>query len=96
MKIAAMVLGIIGALMMLVFGTLGFGVGNILNSTGGGGGGLKFASLALPIFSLIGAGIVLSTPKVGASFMGVSAIGFIAILGFNFFTIFFNFFKFNE
>lgn len=48
---------------------------------------MKFLSIALPVGALIGAGIVKAKPLIGAALMAVAAIGFVMILGFNFFSM---------
>lgn len=88
MKTGALVLGIIGGLIALLYGFLGYSLGSFVGATGQEGGGLiKFLSLALPIAALIGAGIVKAKPLIGAILMAVAAVGFVIILGFNFFSL---------
>ncbi len=79
MKVGALILGIIGGLIALSIGYFGFSLGSLA-----GDGLLKFISLAIPIASLIGAGIVMSKPALGATLMGFSAFGLVFVLGFNF------------
>jgi len=87
MKVAALILGIIGGLIALTFGFLGFGLGAMANAANAGGGGLKVVSIAVPVVALIGAGFVMAMPVLGALMMGGAAIAFIAILGFGTFTM---------
>ncbi len=47
----------------------------------------KLLSLALPIAALVGAGMVKAKPGIGAALMAVAALGFVLILGFNFFSL---------
>jgi hypothetical protein len=82
MKTGALVLGIIGGLVALIFGLLGYGLGSMAGS-----GGLKVVSIALPVAALFGAGMVMAKPVIGAALMAVGAIGFVLILGFNFFSL---------
>ena len=83
MKIAALILGILGGLVSLSYGLLGFGLGSIVQ----GGGGLKFVSIAVPIAALVGAGLSLSKPMVAAILMGASAVVFVLVIGFNVFSL---------
>jgi len=85
MKTGALVLGIIGGLVALLYGLLGYGLGSLVG--GAEGAGLKLLSIALPVAALIGAGIVTAKPVIGAALMAIGAIGFVLILGFNFFTL---------
>lgn len=88
MKVGAMVLGIIGGLISLVYGLVGFGLGSLANVGGAGAGSsLKILSIGLPIAALIGAGMVMAKPVIGAALMGIAAIGFVLVLGFNFFSL---------
>lgn len=88
MKTGALVLGIIGGLIALLYGTFGYGVGSFLSSAGAQEGGImKLLSVGLPIAALVGAGMVKARPAAGALLMGGSAIALIAILGFNFFSL---------
>ena len=83
MKVGALILGILGGLVSLSIGFIGYGLGSMTS----GGGGLQFFSIALPIVALIGAGIVMSKPVVGAGLMAAAAVGLILVLGFNFFSL---------
>jgi hypothetical protein len=89
MRTGALVLGILGGLAALFFGTIGYGVGSFFNAAGATneGGTLQLFSVALPVVALIGAGIVKAKPMVGAALMGGSAIGIVLIMGFNFFSL---------
>lgn len=53
----------------------------------GAGAGLKIVSLGLPIAALVGAGMVMAKPIIGAALMGIAAVGLVLILGFNFFSL---------
>ena len=48
---------------------------------------MKLISVALPVAALIGAGIVKASPGIGACLMAAAAVGFLFILGFNFFSM---------
>jgi len=89
MKVGALILGILGGLIALSYGVLGFGLGSIASSGNQQGSGalLQFVSLAVPIAALVGAGIVLSKPAIGAALMGGSAVVLVLLLGFNFFSL---------
>ena len=89
MKVGALVLGIIGGIIALIFGLFGYGIGSLADvGEAGAGATLKFLSLGLPIAGLIGAGIVITKPIIGAVLMGLAAVGIVLILGFNFFSLF--------
>ncbi len=88
MKSGAMVLGIIGGLIALIYGFVGFGLGSLADAGQAGSGTMvKFLSLVLPIAALIGAGMVKSKPVVGAVLMALAGLGFVLVLGFNFFSL---------
>ena len=88
MKTGAMVLGIIGGLIALIYGLVGYGIGSLGSAVGAEGSGMvKLVSIALPIAALIGAGMVKAKPVIGAALMAIGAIGFVLILGFNFFSL---------
>jgi len=83
MKTGALVLGIIGGLVALLYGLIGYGLGSLAE----GAGPLKLLSIALPVAALSGAGMVKAKPIIGAVLMAIAAIGFVLILGFNFFSL---------
>ena len=88
MKTGALVLGIIGGLIALIYGLIGYGLGSLGSVAGAEGAGLvKFISIGLPVAALIGAGMVKAKPIIGAPLMAIAAIGFVLILGFNFFSL---------
>lgn len=90
MKTGALVLGIIGGLVALLYGQLGYVLGSIVDAGeagAGGGGAMKLLSIGLPIAALVGAGMVKAKPVIGAALMAIAAIGFVLILGFNFFSL---------
>jgi hypothetical protein len=86
MKTGALVLGIIGGLVALLYGLLGYGLGSLAGGAAGAGL-LKLLSIALPVAALIGAGMVKAKPVIGAALMAIGALGFVLILGFNFFSL---------
>ena len=88
MKTGALVLGIIGGLVALLYGLLGYGLGSLADAgEAGSGGAVKLLSIGLPIAALVGAGMVKAKPIIGAALMAIAAIGFVLILGFNFFSL---------
>lgn len=88
MKTGALVLGIIGGLVSLIYGLLGYGMGSIFDAgQAGAGTGAKLLSIGLPVAALVGAGMVKAKPVIGAALMAIAAIGFVLILGFNFFSL---------
>jgi len=88
MKTGALVLGIVGGLIALIYGLVGYGIGSLGSSAGAEGAGLvKLLSIGLPVAALIGAGMVKAKPVIGAVLMAIAAIGFVLILGFNFFSL---------
>lgn len=88
MRTGALVLGIIGGLIALAYGLLGFGIGSLADAGEAGSGQmLKLFSIGLPVAALVGAGIVKAKPEIGAVLMAISAAGFVLVLGFNFFTL---------
>jgi len=88
MKVGSLVLGIIGGLIALIFGLVGYGIGSMADvGEAGAGATLKILSLGLPIAALIGAGIVITKPIIGAALMGLAAVGLVLFLGFNFFSL---------
>ncbi len=88
MKTGALVLGIIGGLVALIYGLVGYGLGSIADvGQAGAGAGIKFLSIGLPVAALIGAGMVKAKPIIGAALMAIAAIGFVLIIGFNFFSL---------
>jgi hypothetical protein len=81
MRVAALIFGILGGIIALAIGQLGFALGSLI-----GFQELKALSFIVPVVALIGAGVVLPVPLLGAALMALSGIIFILILGFNFFT----------
>lgn len=88
MKTGALILGIIGGLVALAYGLLGYGLGSIADAGEAGSGGvLKLFSIGLPVAALLGAGMVKAKPAIGSALMAISAVGFLIVLGFNFFSL---------
>lgn len=82
MKVGALVVGIIGGLVALLYGVVGYGFGSM-----GDAGDVKLVSVGLPVAAIVGAGLVMAKPIVGAVLMAIAAAGFIVIFGFNFFSL---------
>jgi hypothetical protein len=76
MRIASLVIGIIGAIVLLLICWVGFMIGSVAHSDQ-----YKIISTTLPILALVGVGTVMSKPVVGASLMAASVIGFLAWVG---------------
>jgi hypothetical protein len=75
-----------GLFAMLV-GLFGYGMGGIASATGKGGGALfQIVSIAIPIAALVGAGVSLTSPVPAGVLLLASAVGIVAVFGFNFFT----------
>ncbi len=88
MKTGALILGIIGGLVALSYGLLGFGLGSLADASQAGSGAVfKLLSIGLPVAALVGGGMVKAKPVVGAALMAIAAIGIVLILGFNFFSL---------
>ena len=84
MKVGAIVLGIIGGLIALIYGGVGFGLGSLADAADAGSGLItKIQSIGIPITALVGAGIVMAQPVIGAALMAVSAVAILVLLGFN-------------
>lgn len=87
MKIGALVVGILGALAALLYGVFGFGLASLADAGREGSGTLvKILSVGVPLAALVGAGVVMSRPMLGAVLMGGSALALLLVLGFNFFS----------
>jgi hypothetical protein len=82
MHIGAAILGILGGLVALSYGWLGYGLGAM-----GSNSAMQFLSIAIPLLALVGGGVVASKGMIGAAMMGIATLGIILLLGFNFFTL---------
>lgn len=85
-----MVLGIMGGVIALLIGSLGYGltstVSYLATSTDNPSGAeemefYSIAAIALPIVALVGAGLALRNPLISAVLMAASALGMLAIFG---------------
>src|SRR4051794_29865658 len=88
MRVAALILGILGGLFGLGAALYGFGIGLFVSAGGAEGPGavVQVISLASPICAFVGAGVVLRRPATGAVLMILSAFGLWLIFGFGFLT----------
>ena len=88
MRVGALIVGIIGGLIALTYGLLGYGLGSLADAgEAGAGSGMKIVSIGVPILALVGAGMVMAKPVIGAVLMGASAVVVVLLLGFNFFSL---------
>jgi len=85
-----MILGIIGGVIALLVGAVGYSatstLGSLSNSVGYQEGAssmqfYSFAAIALPIVGLIGGGIAGKNPQLSAGLMGLSAVGILWVFG---------------
>lgn len=85
-----MVLGIMGGVIALLIGSLGYGltstVSYLATSTDNPSGAeemefYSIAAIALPIVALVGAGLALRNPLISAVLMAASALGMLAVFG---------------
>jgi hypothetical protein len=77
----AMILGILGGIFGLFIGMFGYGLG-----AAAGAGTFQLISIAIPIASIVGGGMVKGKTVIGAGLMALSTVGMFFIFGFNFFT----------
>ncbi len=93
---AGMILGIIGGVIALLVGAVGYSASSALGSLSSGIGyepGASSAqfysimSLVLPVAGLLGGGIVGRNAQIGAGLMGLSAVGILWAFGLSFLSI---------
>lgn len=83
MKSGAMVIGIIGGLVALIYGLISYSVGGLFDTVGADGGAFyKLLGVGLPICALVGAGMAKSNPSTAAVLMGIPAVGILLVIGF--------------
>ena len=87
MKTGALVLGIIGGLVALFLGMVGYGISGLADVTDGTGGIFRFWRIVLQVTALIGGGILKAKPIIGSALMAVAAVGIVLVLGFHFFSL---------
>lgn len=89
MKVTAIILGIIGGLLFLLFALVGHSVGGLVSFGGDSGTGsmIKVASWGLPIMALVGAGVVTVQPIVAAVLLAVPAAALMWMFRIGFFTL---------
>ncbi|CAB4243011.1 conserved membrane protein of unknown function [Methylacidimicrobium sp. AP8] len=84
MRIGALVVGLLGGLVSLAYGLLGYGLASLAESGyPASAAGVKILSVAVPLAALAGAGMVLAKPLLGGLLMGAAAGVFVCLLGFN-------------
>lgn len=86
MKTGALILGILGGLWLMAYGLIGFALGGLASEGGAQSGAgllLQFFSVAVPILSLVGAGLATTRPKVAGGLMGLSGLAVLVVFGFN-------------
>lgn len=75
MRVGALILGILGGLIALSYGFLGYGLGSLADvGQAGAGSGMKIISLVVPVGALVGAGMVMTKPLIGASLMAFAVV----------------------
>lgn len=75
MRVGAMVIGVIGALVALLYGIFGYAVGGMFDlGSAQAGTQARTLSVVLPVVALVGAGVVMAKPLVGAILMAVAAV----------------------
>jgi hypothetical protein len=91
-----MILGIIGGVIALCVGAIGYSITSTVGSLSASAGHQSNAatmqfysimSIVLPIVGIVGSGIVARSHLVGAALMGVSAVGILLVFGFGMFSI---------
>jgi hypothetical protein len=86
MRIAALVLGIIGAVLGIFAALLALSVGGIGQATGAEGGALVTAlgwwSLAFVFLGFVGSGLALARPKLAGALLLVAGVGFFISISF--------------
>jgi len=74
MRVGAMVVGIIGGLVALLYGVFGYAVGGVFDvGEAEAGAPARTLSIALPVVALVGAGVVMAKPLLGAILMAAAA-----------------------
>ncbi len=86
MKISALIFGILGSILALGIGLGSIGILPAITDgyTQGSFGVIRgISGVFLPIMGLMGAGLVITRPRIGAAFMAFSALALILVTGFN-------------
>jgi hypothetical protein len=80
MRIAALILGVVGGVFGLIAALLALGIGGIGSATGQQGGGqiigLGWSAFAFCILGFLGSGLAMGKPKLGAVLLLVAGLGF--------------------
>lgn len=88
MRTGALVIGLLGGLVSVLYGLLGYGLAGFAESGYPASAmGVKILSVVVPILALLGAGMVLSRPLLGGLLMGTASAVFFVLLGFNVFSL---------
>ncbi len=89
MKVTAIILGILGGLLFLLFALVGHSLGGIYSFGGNpqAASTIKLVSWGLPILALVGAGLVTVQPVVAAVLLAVPAVALVWMFGLGFFTL---------
>lgn len=86
MRVAALTLGMIGAVLGLIAALLALSVGGIGNAVGSEGSGtvvtLGWAALAFCFLGFVGSGLALSKPKLAGVLLLITGIGFFISISF--------------
>ena len=83
MRIAALILGLIGGMILLFYGLIGYGIATL-----GSLGDYQFLAVAIPLACLAGAGIAMVHAPLGGAMLAGSAVATVWVLGFNIITVF--------
>lgn len=82
MRVGSMILGIVGGLVALLYGVFGYAVGGVFDvGEAEAGAAARTLSVALPVIALVGAGVVMSRPLLGAILMAVAALAIVINFG---------------
>lgn len=93
---AGAILGIIGGVLALIVGAVGYSASTVMGNLSAGIGYnegfvssqfYRLMSVALPIIGLVGGGLTFKNPKLGAGLMSVAAVGILWSFGFGIFSI---------
>lgn len=81
MRIAALILGVIGGLFGILAALLALGIGGIGSATGQQGAGtivnLGWSAFLFCLLGFLGSGLAMGKPRLGAGLLAVSGLGFL-------------------
>ncbi len=86
MKIGALVLGILGGLIALGYDLSGYNLASLVKPGMPGPELLQLLSIILPLVGVAGGGLAKEKPSVGATLMGIAAIGILFVSAFKAFS----------